>query len=403
MKIVIITLPHYVENEGLLIAEVLKSGANRVHVRKPSWNEEQHRELIQSIPEEHLDRITIHDFHSLALEFNIGGIHLNSRNPIPLSEYCGRVSRSCHSVSELEGGEDYDYQTLSPIYDSISKSGYLAAFSYEELREAKQRGVIGTKTYALGGVTPESINDLYDLGFGGVMMLGYIWEELSMSEISNRVKKAVKAAKLCDDFKLQYIAHHNAAHDELSGAMVALEGGCRWVQLRMKGASDEHFIEVAHKLAKACRSYGATFLLNDRAHLVEQCGADGVHLGREDISVVAARAQLGESMIIGGTANTHEDIKRLVESGVDYIGYGPFRFTTTKERLSPVLGLEGYQQVSRFKAESGYSVPIVAIGGITLEDIRPIMACGVQGIALSGTIINAQNPVSTTKKIIGEL
>lgn len=403
MEIVVVTLPHYVENEGLLIVEVLKNGAQRVHIRKPSWCEEQHRELIQSIHEEYRDRLTLHDFHSLAQEFNIGGIHLNSRNPMPPGGYCGRVSRSCHSISELEDGVSYHYQTLSPIYDSISKSGYSAAFSYDELREAKQRGAIGSKTYALGGVTPESIKDLYDLGFGGVMMLGYIWEELSMSEISNRVKRAVKAAKLCDDFKLQYITHHNAAHDELSGALAALEGGCRWVQLRMKGASDEQFVEVAHKLAKACRSYGATFLLNDRAHLVEQCGADGVHLGREDVSVVEARAQLGESVIIGGTANTHDDIKRLVESGVDYIGYGPFRFTTTKERLSPVLGLEGYQKVSQFKAESGYSVPIVAIGGITIDDIRPIMACGVQGVALSGTIINAQDPVSTTKEIIEEL
>ena len=146
--------------------------------------------------------------------------------------------------------------------------------------------------------------------------------------------------------QIQFITHENSRFSYADGAEMALKGGCRWIQLRMKEASDAEFIAVAEKIAPMCREYGATFILDDRVHLVNICRADGVHLGRNDMPVADARNLLGEKMIIGGTANTIDDIERLWRDGADYIGCGPYRFTTTKKNLSPILGLDGYQYIT---------------------------------------------------------
>ena len=101
-----------------------------------------------------------------------------------------------------------------------------------------------------------------------------------------------------------------------------------------------------------------------------------------------------------GRGHTFEDVKMHYEAGADYIGCGPFRFTTTKKNLSPILGLEGYRSIVSQMKEAGIHLPIVAIGGITFEDIPSIMATGVTGIALSGTILRADNPIEETRRII---
>ena len=145
------------------------------------------------------------------------------------------------------------------------------------------------------------------------------------------------------------------------------------------------------------------FLLDDHVELVERCGADGVHLGKHDLPVDEARAILGPERIIGGTANTLEDVLRLHRQGADYIGCGPFRFTTTKKQLSPVLGLEGYRSIVSGMREHGVDIPIVGIGGITPEDIDALMETGLDGIALSGTILGAEDPVAQTELIIKKL
>ena len=102
--------------------------------------------------------------------------------------------------------------------------------------------------------------------------------------------------------------------------------------------------------------------------LVKQIGADGVHLGKLDMPIKEARERLGKDFIIGGTANTFEDIRQHAADGADYIGCGPFRFTTTKQKLSPILGLDGYHSILTQMREKGITIPVVAIGGITRED-----------------------------------
>ena len=202
---------------------------------------------------------------------------------------------------------------------------------------------------------------------------------------------------------IQFITHSNTRYDYVEGARLALEGGCRWNQLRMKDAKEVDFLLAAKQIGAMCKEYGATFILDDHVEWVGITGADGVHLGKNDMPVDEARNQLGANRIIGGTANTFEDVERLWRQGANYIGCGPYRFTTTKKNLSPVLGLDGYRHIiSQMKAHD-INLPVVAIGGILQPDIKDVMATGVSGIAVSGAILNAENPVEEMKRFIDSL
>lgn len=199
---------------------------------------------------------------------------------------------------------------------------------------------------------------------------------------------------------IQFITHSNNRYGYVDGARLALEGGCRWVQLRMKEATETEFMAAAAEIGRLCKEHGATFVLDDHVEWVEKIGADGVHLGKNDMPIDEARKILGSDKIIGGTANTFEDVERLYRQGADYIGCGPFRFTTTKKNLSPVLGLEGYQHIVDQMKSHGINLPIVAIGGILESDIKSILATGVSGIAVSGGILNAENPVEEMQRFL---
>ena len=199
---------------------------------------------------------------------------------------------------------------------------------------------------------------------------------------------------------IQFITHDNGCIGYAEGAKMALEGGCKWIQLRMKDATDDEVRRVAAEIMPLCKEKEAVFLLDDRVELAKELHADGVHLGKNDMPIDEARRILGEEYIIGGTANTFEDIERIASQGADYIGCGPFRFTTTKKNLSPILGLDGYKSIVLKMKELGIDLPIVAIGGITVEDIPAVMGTGVSGIALSGAILGAPDPVEMTARII---
>ena len=199
---------------------------------------------------------------------------------------------------------------------------------------------------------------------------------------------------------IQFITHQNDCIGYAEGAKMALEGGCKWIQLRMKDATDDEVRSVAAEIQPLCKQNEAIFLLDDRVELVRELHADGVHLGKNDMPVDEARRVLGEEFIIGGTANTFEDIERLASQEADYIGCGPFRFTTTKKNLAPVLGLEGYRDIIEKMRRAGIDIPVVAIGGITASDIDDILATGVKGIAVSGSVLTAENPVAMMRTLI---
>ncbi|HPW71605.1 MAG TPA: thiamine phosphate synthase [Bacteroides graminisolvens] len=199
---------------------------------------------------------------------------------------------------------------------------------------------------------------------------------------------------------LQFITHETEQFSYREGAFMALEAGCKWIQLRMKDVAVETVRQLAEELKKACENHHALLIIDDYVEVAREVKADGVHLGKNDMPIEEARKLLGEGFIIGGTANTFEDVKRHYEAGADYLGIGPFRFTTTKKNLSPVLGLEGYRNIKQQMIEAGIILPTVAIGGITVEDIPAILATGIEGIAMSGAILQAHDPAAEIKRIL---
>lgn len=199
---------------------------------------------------------------------------------------------------------------------------------------------------------------------------------------------------------VQFITHTAPGIDYEASAMLALEGGCQWIQLRMKQAADSEVEPIARRLLAACREHGATFIIDDRVELAKAIEADGVHLGQHDMPVQEAREFLGHGFIIGGTANTLDDVRRLHRASADYIGAGPFRFTTTKEGLAPVLGLEGYAQLVAGMEAEHIRLPLCAIGGITLADIPALLATGVKGVAVSGAVLRADDPADMMRRML---
>ena len=200
--------------------------------------------------------------------------------------------------------------------------------------------------------------------------------------------------------KVQFITHRTARYSYADGVKMALEGGCRWIQLRMKGASTQEIMEVAGVIKPMCVTYGAVFVIDDHVELVRELHADGVHLGKNDMPVAEARHILGRNYIIGGTASTLADVESLYGAGADYVGCGPFRFTTTKKNLSPVLGIDGYHHIIRGMRMKNMNIPIFAIGGITYQDIPDIMEAGVDGIAVSGAMLNSCKPAKEMMRMI---
>lgn len=199
---------------------------------------------------------------------------------------------------------------------------------------------------------------------------------------------------------LLFIAHQTERHSYLQSIELALEGGCKEIQLRMKDASIEELLSVGKQVKQLCDTYNAKLYIDDHAEVCKKLNATGVHLGKNDMPPSQARELLGDNYIIGGTANTFEDIIHLHKQGVNYVGLGPFRFTTTKKNLSPVLGVAGYTSIIHSCREAGIHLPIIAIGGITETDIPAIMETGVSTIAISSSILTATDPISETKKLI---
>jgi len=171
------------------------------------------------------------------------------------------------------------------------------------------------------------------------------------------------------------------SHQEL--AEIACVNGISWIQLRVKNKTPEEHLLIAKDVKKICDTFNTTLIINDNVEICKQINASGVHLGKNDMPVSEARKILGENKIIGGTANTLKDILQLEKDAVNYIGLGPYKFTKTKNNLSAILGLDGY----RFILNNFHNkIPIIAIGGINIEDIEPLIDIGFHGIAVSSAI-----------------
>ena len=199
---------------------------------------------------------------------------------------------------------------------------------------------------------------------------------------------------------LQFITNPSDRYSLLEEAQMAIEGGCRWIQLRMKDATDDEVRQVALELIPLCKENDTFLIIDDRVELVNELKVSGVHLGKDDMDPLEARELLGPHAIIGVTANTAEDIIRFKGKDVDYVGLGPVHFTTTKKKLAPELGYEGVKSVMDSIRAAGVELPVVAIGGIKKEDIKPLKEAGVNGVAVSGSLIGAQNSVEYSAQLL---
>lgn len=198
--------------------------------------------------------------------------------------------------------------------------------------------------------------------------------------------------------RLQYISQGNSPDEHFKNIHSALDAGVKLVQLRLKNIDESTYAKSAFKIKTLCNNYNAQLIINDNPLVAKHCDADAVHLGLEDMKVEEARKFLKKT-IIGGTANTFDHIQQRHNEGVHYIGLGPYRFTTTKEKLSPVLGREGYTRIIQQMKAENIRIPVFAIGGIVLEDVKDIMNTGVYGIAVSGLITHAPDKVKTVKEL----
>ncbi len=440
-----ITPPLFYDGEVEALCALLDAGAPVIHIRKPNAPASQVDMLLQRLRDRGADmaRLTIHHDPIRAQQYGIGGIHLNERallewlqqpgqepDTIPQTTsrqknraYTPRLSAPTHSWEEAARLAPLcDYIMLSPLFDSVSKPGYPGridpADACRKLRRRINRTVKSTsptilgsaisgdlptgrpvfgpedRIIALGGITLDNVSVARAAAFDGVAAIGAIWaiEHAtidSSATLDNYQRLTRRWQASCGT--LQFISDGN-----MTTAEAYLRGGGRWIQLRMKDTPAEKIISYGREMLTLCRHYGALLIINDDPQLAKEIGANGVHLGQNDMDPDEARLILGEQAIIGCTANTFDHITRIAQSSADYIGLGPFRYTTTKKNLSPTLGNEGYQHILSQMARAGILIPVVAIGGITIQDVPQLMKCGINGIALSGAISRAENITATT-------
>lgn len=202
---------------------------------------------------------------------------------------------------------------------------------------------------------------------------------------------------------LQFISQETQDCSHVKSIALACEAGVRWVQLRIKEAPEEEVFLQAREAKKICEQYRVKLLINDYPAIAQSVGAYGVHLGKDDMPVAEARKMVGSRMIIGATANTFEDVLSHSRSGADYVGLGPFRFTSTKKNLSPLLGLEGYRKILHQCRLHRLQLPLIAIGGIQLQDVEGIMQTGISGIAVSSLIAGTLNGTEMVENIYQKL
>ena len=197
--------------------------------------------------------------------------------------------------------------------------------------------------------------------------------------------------------KLHYISQGESPKAHIEHIQKACTSGAELVQLRLKNCSEKKLLKLATQAREITSHFQTRLIINDHYKIAKAVKADGVHLGKTDTCPLDARKTLYSWQIIGGTANTLDDCQTLIKKDVDYIGLGPFRFTDTKTNLSPVLGLNGYTALID---ALNTKTPILAIGGITLEDVSAILKTGISGIAVSGAITQDFNRINTFNQLL---
>jgi thiamine-phosphate pyrophosphorylase len=191
--------------------------------------------------------------------------------------------------------------------------------------------------------------------------------------------------------KLHFITHDIERLSHVEQAQMACEAGAKWIQYRCLIKGDAELLMDIHQIAEICDDWGATLIVTDHIHLKGKADIQGFHIEDMDADFLQLREQLGEETTIGGSSNTIEGLIRLAKEGVDYAGFGPFKVTTTKPNNAPLLGLEGYSVAMKSLKELDVQLPVLAVGGVTLNDVEDLLQTGVFGIAVSAAINQADD------------
>lgn len=200
--------------------------------------------------------------------------------------------------------------------------------------------------------------------------------------------------------KFHYLTQDLEHRSHAEQTQIACEAGANWIQYRCLSKTDEEMIPEIHQVAAICDDWGATLILTNHYHLLDQVDAQGVHLEDMQADFSAIRDIITDEKTLGASANTFADIQRIADSGVvDYVGCGPFAFTETKPNDYPLLGLEGYRGISRQMEQMQINLPLLAVGGITIKDIEPLLQTGIYGIALSSAVNLAKDPGEAFREI----
>lgn len=191
--------------------------------------------------------------------------------------------------------------------------------------------------------------------------------------------------------KLHFITHDIPQLSHIEQAEIACGAGAKWIQYRCLTKDDAALLEDINAIAEICDDWGATLIVTDHIHLNGKADIQGFHMENMDADFVQLREQLGEAVTIGGSANTVEGLIRLAGEGADYAGFGPFHTTITKPNELPLLGIEGYREAMALLNEKSIDLPVLAVGGVDISDIEPLMSTGIFGIAASAAINRAED------------
>ncbi|MGY6544732.1 thiamine phosphate synthase [Arthrospiribacter ruber] len=389
LELIVISSPVPVPNEADGIQQLFEAGMELFHLRKPDMDQDAFLKLLAQMDSKYCNRMAIHQHHDLADDFGIKRLHFTEwkRKNTAKDELLGlkekglKISTSIHDLGLLTSLSHFDYVFFSPVFDSLSKKGYSSSLE-SGFKLVKPVG--SPKVMALGGVELKNLSQVKAMGFDGAAVLGAIWNQTEKER-----PKILQALMKKEINKLHYISQEPPFNSHLESILHALEAGCKWVQLRVKNLQEQEVLDIAKVARQLCTEHQAQLIINDYVTVAKEVNADGVHVGLNDMSVAAARQILGPDKIIGATANTIDQVIMHAKAHPDYIGIGPFRFTRTKEKLSPILGLEGYASILNAMNSLKINIPVIAVGGIISSDVPALLAQGVHGVAISGDINHA--------------
>lgn len=194
--------------------------------------------------------------------------------------------------------------------------------------------------------------------------------------------------------RFHYLTHDKPNLTHAQQTQMACQAGVNWIQYRCLSKTDEEMMPEIHEVAGICDDWGATLILTNHYHLLDKVDAQGVHIEDMDADLSAIRDIITDEKTLGASATNIERILTLQKQGfADYIGYGPFAHTDTKPNDYSLLGYNGYRELEKYPI----NIPIIAVGGIQLNDVEHLIKTGIAGIAVSGAVNNAIDPQAMLK------